>query len=186
MAVFNVHDAKTHLSRLLERVAQGEEIIIAKSGRPIAEPPLSDLKRSTKIKTGENSEQMLTFTDISAPDGYIAVPQIPGDQVQILWHVDFWDGPRSGVLLYRDERYWFEVVAENDSDGGDWYRRFAVVRLTAQELAEEQRWEQLFREKVGYNPELQPRERWHEFYNPYKSRTPLDLSRNEVLGWFES
>jgi prevent-host-death family protein len=36
MAVFNVHDAKTHLSRLLERVAQGEEIIIAKSGRPIA------------------------------------------------------------------------------------------------------------------------------------------------------
>ena len=36
MAVFNVHDAKTNLSRLLERVAQGEEIIIAKSGRPIA------------------------------------------------------------------------------------------------------------------------------------------------------
>jgi prevent-host-death family protein len=36
MAVFNVHDAKTNLSRLLERAAQGEEIIIAKSGRPIA------------------------------------------------------------------------------------------------------------------------------------------------------
>jgi prevent-host-death family protein len=36
MAVFNVHDAKTHFSRLLDRVAQGEEIIIAKSGRPVA------------------------------------------------------------------------------------------------------------------------------------------------------
>jgi prevent-host-death family protein len=36
MEVFNVHDAKTHLSRLLERVAKGEEIIIAKSGRPVA------------------------------------------------------------------------------------------------------------------------------------------------------
>ncbi len=36
MAVFNVHDAKTNLSRLLERAAQGEEIVIAKSGRPIA------------------------------------------------------------------------------------------------------------------------------------------------------
>ena len=36
MKVFNVHDAKTNLSRLLERVAQGEEIIIAKSGRPVA------------------------------------------------------------------------------------------------------------------------------------------------------
>jgi prevent-host-death family protein len=36
MSVFNVHDAKTNLSRLLERVAQGEEVIIAKSGRPVA------------------------------------------------------------------------------------------------------------------------------------------------------
>lgn len=36
MATFNVHDAKTHFSRLLDRVAQGEEIIIAKSGRPVA------------------------------------------------------------------------------------------------------------------------------------------------------
>lgn len=36
MGVFNIHEAKTHLSRLLERVAEGEEIIIAKSGRPVA------------------------------------------------------------------------------------------------------------------------------------------------------
>ncbi len=36
MSTFNVHDAKTHLSRLLERVEQGEEVIIAKSGRPVA------------------------------------------------------------------------------------------------------------------------------------------------------
>lgn len=32
----NVHEAKTHLSRLLERVAAGEEIVIAKAGRPVA------------------------------------------------------------------------------------------------------------------------------------------------------
>jgi prevent-host-death family protein len=36
MEVFNVHEAKTHLSRLLDRVAQGEEIVIAKSGKPVA------------------------------------------------------------------------------------------------------------------------------------------------------
>ena len=36
MGVFNVHEAKTHLSRLLDRVAAGEEVIIAKSGRPVA------------------------------------------------------------------------------------------------------------------------------------------------------
>lgn len=32
----NVHEAKTHLSRLLERVEAGEEIVIARAGRPIA------------------------------------------------------------------------------------------------------------------------------------------------------
>ena len=32
----NVHDAKTHLSRLLDRVYAGEEIILAKGGKPYA------------------------------------------------------------------------------------------------------------------------------------------------------
>ena len=32
----NIHEAKTHLSRLLERAHAGEEIIIAKSGEPYA------------------------------------------------------------------------------------------------------------------------------------------------------
>lgn len=33
----NIHEAKTHLSRLLERVQAGETIIIAKAGKPVAE-----------------------------------------------------------------------------------------------------------------------------------------------------
>jgi prevent-host-death family protein len=36
MKVVNVHEAKTHLSRLLDRAHAGEEIVIAKSGRPYA------------------------------------------------------------------------------------------------------------------------------------------------------
>ena len=32
----NIHEAKTHLSRLLARVEAGEEIVIAKSGKPVA------------------------------------------------------------------------------------------------------------------------------------------------------
>lgn len=32
----NVHEAKTHLSRLLERVSAGEEVVIAKAGKPVA------------------------------------------------------------------------------------------------------------------------------------------------------
>jgi prevent-host-death family protein len=32
----NIHDAKTHLSKLLARVLEGEEIVIAKAGKPVA------------------------------------------------------------------------------------------------------------------------------------------------------
>ena len=32
----NIHEAKTHLSRLVERVEAGEEIVIARAGRPVA------------------------------------------------------------------------------------------------------------------------------------------------------
>jgi prevent-host-death family protein len=36
MTEVNVHEAKTHLSRLLARVEGGEEIVIARAGRPVA------------------------------------------------------------------------------------------------------------------------------------------------------
>jgi prevent-host-death family protein len=36
MARVNIHEAKTHLSRLIERAAGGEEIVIARAGQPVA------------------------------------------------------------------------------------------------------------------------------------------------------
>jgi prevent-host-death family protein len=36
MRTINIHEAKTHLSRYVEEAAAGEEIIIAKAGKPIA------------------------------------------------------------------------------------------------------------------------------------------------------
>jgi prevent-host-death family protein len=36
MATVNVHDAKTQLSRLLAGVERGEEVVIARAGKPIA------------------------------------------------------------------------------------------------------------------------------------------------------
>lgn len=51
MAVVNVHDAKTNFSKLLGRVETGEEIIIAKAGKPVAKIiPLE--KKIAKRKPG--------------------------------------------------------------------------------------------------------------------------------------
>ncbi len=36
MPIVNVHEAKTHLSRLLAQVEAGEEVIIARNGKPVA------------------------------------------------------------------------------------------------------------------------------------------------------
>ena len=36
MEVVNIHAAKTHLSRLVDQVVAGEEIVIARAGRPVA------------------------------------------------------------------------------------------------------------------------------------------------------
>ncbi|MER3482299.1 MAG: type II toxin-antitoxin system prevent-host-death family antitoxin [Meiothermus sp.] len=48
--VVNVHEAKTHLSSLLERVRAGEEIILAKNGEPYAR--LMPLEKPKKRKLG--------------------------------------------------------------------------------------------------------------------------------------
>jgi prevent-host-death family protein len=42
----NIHEAKTHLSRLIERVEAGEEITLARAGRPVAR--LVPVRRSTE------------------------------------------------------------------------------------------------------------------------------------------
>ncbi len=47
---FNIHDAKTQLSKLVERAAAGNEIVIAKAGTPVARlVPLASAGRKRKL-----------------------------------------------------------------------------------------------------------------------------------------
>lgn len=47
METVNIHEAKTHLSRLIEEVASGKEVVIARAGKPVARlvPYLSQPER---------------------------------------------------------------------------------------------------------------------------------------------
>jgi prevent-host-death family protein len=49
MLTINIHEAKTHLSRFVEQAAAGEEIIIAKAGKPIAK--IVPLQSATSMRT---------------------------------------------------------------------------------------------------------------------------------------
>ena len=62
----NIHHAKTHLSRLLEKVALGEEVIIAKAGKPVAK--LVPVRKSTQPrKLGSAKGTFVVPKDFNAP-----------------------------------------------------------------------------------------------------------------------
>jgi len=48
VSTVNIHEAKTHLSRLVEDAAAGDEIVIAKAGKPVAR--LVALARQTRAR----------------------------------------------------------------------------------------------------------------------------------------
>ncbi|MEM7481691.1 MAG: type II toxin-antitoxin system Phd/YefM family antitoxin [Acidobacteriota bacterium] len=65
-AVFNLYEAKTSLSKLVDRAARGEEIIIAKSGVPLAK--LSPFRtESLPRKPGGWEGQVWISDDFDAP-----------------------------------------------------------------------------------------------------------------------
>lgn len=62
----NIHEAKTHLSRLVERVEAGEEVVIARAGRPVA--------------------RLVPYRAIRAP-------RVPGQWAGKVWISDDFDAP---------------------------------------------------------------------------------------------
>ena len=66
MSIVNIHEAKTHLSKLLEQVAEGKEVIIAKAGRPVARLiPVAD--ESAKPVLGTERGRFTIPEDFNAP-----------------------------------------------------------------------------------------------------------------------
>jgi prevent-host-death family protein len=73
MAEVNVHEAKTHLSRLLLRVAGGEEIVIARAGKPVARLVPIDPKPQRVIGQDEGLFEVPEDFDAPLPDKVLAL-----------------------------------------------------------------------------------------------------------------
>lgn len=66
--VINIHEAKTHLSRIVDEVAAGAEVIIAKAGKPMARlMPLAGVRRKKKL--GLLKGKIKVPDDFNAPLG---------------------------------------------------------------------------------------------------------------------
>lgn len=72
MRQVNIHEAKTHLSRLVEEAAGGDEIIIAKAGKPVA--------RLVAVATD-------------------TTPRRPGLLKETIWIADDFDAPLPAEIL---------------------------------------------------------------------------------------
>jgi prevent-host-death family protein len=65
MQTINIHEAKTHLSRLVEEAAKGKTFIIAKAGKPMVKVlPLTDEEVTLKKRLG------FMLGEISVPDDF--------------------------------------------------------------------------------------------------------------------
>jgi prevent-host-death family protein len=63
--MINIHEAKTHLSRLVDRAAAGEEVIIARSGKPVAK--LVAFSEKPRIRFGTLAGILRVPDDFDAP-----------------------------------------------------------------------------------------------------------------------
>ena len=62
--IYTTHQAKTHLSRLLDEVAHGAEVVIAKGKKPVARlVPYSSKRESKRPKVGEITSQPLEIIE---------------------------------------------------------------------------------------------------------------------------
>lgn len=66
MSIVNIHQAKTNLSKLVDAVMHGEEVIIAKSGKPMIKMVRLD-ERTTHRKPGLLKGRITLSPDFNAP-----------------------------------------------------------------------------------------------------------------------
>lgn len=78
MVTVNIHEAKTHLSRLIERAAKGEPVIIAKAGKPLV--------RMVAIEAPQTPRRLgFMAGEIAVPDDFDRMGQ---DEIEALFGAD--------------------------------------------------------------------------------------------------
>ncbi len=123
------------------------------------------------------------------------LPKLTPADVRLLWVDDWYDGPLEAMVEHRGERclmvLYDRPVARSDDDEYRWL----LVRLTPEQLAEEERWHGLFAQHVGVHwcfhdeqPHVFPADAERDpalFYGPHRARAKLDLAANAALGWLD-
>jgi hypothetical protein len=157
-------------------------------------------------------------THVRTPVDVTGVPNFPWEQIRFLYHCGYYDGPLSGFCLIAGEKLFFDCISEgnltpeyiawwNSEDESDesgpephyvegYWRRYALYRLSPEDLAFEERCHAAFREHVGVHTDydengkrplghVRPQSEWSKFYDdPQWKNRPV--YHKTLVGWFDS
>src|ERR1044072_618005 len=155
---------------------------------------------------------VITLSDVKKDDGHVLllnsdVPQLSA-RPRYLWHLNYWDGPLSGICVHEDRKHRFECIAElwlrhgePDEDGEqdfDSYRVFIVVELTDDDIATADTNHKAFQDHVGLHTDydqatnkrtpghgMKPQASIEHYYNVVcKGLKGSDLSDRRVVAWY--
>lgn len=125
--------------------------------------------------------------------------QFPQLQAKILFHVDYWDGPRNGVCLVDGEKYWFDILVHWDDENecprdeyGDvawnfdkpWSKRFLVWKLSPEEIRYQEDRQEEFTKALSFGTMGKELDQFYKDHPPGKVEYPTAVKEN-VVGWFE-
>ena len=123
-----------------------------------------------------------------------ALPKLEPKAVRLLWVNDFYDAPLEAIVEHEGTRC--IMVLHDRTTVTDDALRWVLFRLSADQLAEEQRWHDLFAEHVGEHWcfHREPHARTaaaagkpnpDRFYDAFKTRAPLVLEARDAIGWLD-
>ena len=123
-----------------------------------------------------------------------ALPKLAPSDLRLLWVNDWYDGPLEAVVEHRGERCL--MVLHHHEISSDKPYQWLVLRMTPAQLEDEERWHKLFAEQVGDHWCFHGDLKLHDapggegrdpatFYDAFKTRAPLDLTKNEAIGWLD-
>lgn len=106
-------------------------------------------------------------------------------QFNILWHINYWDGPLSGIVEWRSKKYYFALAKGRDDK-----RIFGMYKLTTEETAEFSQQHKEFEDMVGTHTnyknnrrdpdgKVKPNLRGSGYYEKYQ---PSDYYAKKDLG----
>jgi hypothetical protein len=145
---------------------------------------------------------MTKLCELVGESGYLGVPKLDRRKVKLLWVVDFYDAPLSGMALYEEKKQWYQMYNREEwLSGGDEVKPiYLLIDLSDEQLREEEYWHDRFVREVwnGWDYDEDEVALWHrpekvkhgtssaeEFGTVYEARSPQNFSENMVIGWFE-